>query len=297
MTISPNTSEQPHMEYLDLSVLNRRLARSLRTLHDQELDFHAHKLEFCTHPLTRPEEDAGRYCKSKLCLECRRWRALEERRSISRLLEAACRSLPHPLMFFQTLTLRDCTPAELASRAAVLVGGFKKLRRKLPRPVLGWTRVIETKKSDQDPALENVHLHFVALFPSGLTDKVRAIDWETLWKESAGELARDTDPNADFARDPAAVLNYLAKGCDWDFAEDGVIGSEDPRRYVYRVQNAHAKFSGGGRLRLKIFSEADKLDGFDVVLPRSSVRSRRRRARPEVFPDIPIEKAKRRKAH
>ncbi len=296
MVISSTAHEQPHLEYPDLSDLNRSLALSFRTLNDPELNFHAHKLQSCIHPLTR-QDDEGRYCKSKLCLECRRWRALEERRSLTRLLEDACRSLPHPpLIFFQTLTLRDCTPAELASRAAVLVAGLKKLRRKLPRPLLGWTRVIETRTSDLDPALENVHLHFVALFPSGLGDKVRAIDWETLWKESAGALARDTDQNADFARDPAAVLSYLTKGFAWDFAEDGMIGSQDPRRYVTRVQCGHAKFSGGGRLKLQIFSKSDKLEGFDVVLPRSSVRSRRRQAK-VTFPEIPIEKATRRKIH
>lgn len=199
------------------------------------------------------------------------------------------------MMFFQTLTLRDCTPAEVASHAAVLVAGFAKLRRKLPCPVLGWARVIETKTSDLDPALENVHLHFVALFPSGLGDKVRAVEWGTLWKESAGEYARDTDPDADFAREPAAVLNYLTKGFDLDFAQDGVIGIEDPRRYVQRVQNCHAKFSGGGRLRLHIFSKGDKLCGLDPVLPRSTIRTQRRQAKPEVFPEIPIEKPKRRK--
>jgi hypothetical protein len=49
-----------------------------------------------------------------------------------------------------------------------------KLRRKLPHQK-GWARVVETKTAD-NPALENVHLHFVMLFPPGWAADVDATD-------------------------------------------------------------------------------------------------------------------------
>jgi hypothetical protein len=195
-------------------------------------------------------------------------------------------------MFFQTLTLMDCTPAEVKARAAALVKGFAKLRRKLPHHQ-GWARVIETKTADFDDEAENVHLHFVALFPPGQEEKVRSMDWDSLWSECAGDLARSTDPDATFAREPAAVLAYMTKGFDWDYAQDGRIGKEDPRRYMQRVENGHARFSGGGLLRLRPFTRMDRLTGLDLAYSPTEQSTARNRARhpgsSTVVADIPIE--------
>jgi hypothetical protein len=192
------------------------------------------------------------------------------------------------LIVFQTLTLRDAFPQEVKSRAGLLVTAFKKLRRKLPRHI-GWCRVLEIKASEVDAKQENVHLHFVMLFPCGLHDEVMGIAWDELWRESAGEFARDTDPQWGIAEEPEAVIAYMTKGQTWDFFEDGFIGLSDPRRYVERVQNGHAKFSGGGVLRLRPFSEMDKKCGLDVVLSRPTERDRARHPERLNWPDIPVE--------
>lgn len=170
----------------------------------------------------------------------------------------------------------------------MLVTSFKRLRRKLPLHV-GWARVIETKTSEVNPEAENVPLHFVMLFPPGQSEDVRAIDWNTLWKECAGALARDTDPKADFAGMPDDVINYMTKGFDWDYAQDGCIGAENPRRYMYRVESGHAKFSYGGRLRLKLNIDTSDPTGLSLLMPRSTERRRARRQERRPLPDIPVE--------
>jgi hypothetical protein len=171
-------------------------------------------------------------------------------------------------------------------RASLLVSAFKRLRRKLPYH-LGWCRVIETATSAESPNLENCHLHFVMLFPPGVVEPVSAIAWDDLWKACAGEFARDTDPNAGIANEPGDVARYMTKSMDWDFFEDAAIGIADPQRYIHRIRHGHTKFSGGGSLRIKVFSEADKECGLDV-LPRSTARDSARR--PRHMP-IPIEGA------
>jgi hypothetical protein len=195
-------------------------------------------------------------------------------------------------MFFQTLTLRDCTPDEVKTHAAALVKGFAKLRRKLPHHQ-GWARVIETKTADSNDEAENVHLHFVALFPPGQEENVRSIDWDSLWSECAGDLARGTDPDASFAREPAAVLAYMTKGFDWDYAQDGRTGAADPLRYIRRVENGHARFSGGGLLRLRPFTRLDRMTGLDLAYSPTELSTARNRARrpgsSTVVADIPIE--------
>jgi hypothetical protein len=255
----------------------------------------------CIHRLSHPDAEPN-YCHDKLCLECRRLRAIGERTSLTKLLQDARERQPDHLLFFQTLTLQDCAPAEISSRAKVLVSGLAKLRRgrKLPF-TLGWVRVIEVKTSDQDPALENVYLHLLLLFPAGQAEAVDALDWETLWRQAAGELARGTDPKASLVRSPKAVAAYLTKSADKDFVQDALIGIEDPRRYIQRIDTGHNKFRSGGALT---FHTSDKLvttatsasdDGLDGLFPirsRSAQRARQRRA---PFEPIPIEKKPKRR--
>jgi len=242
------------------------------------------------------------YCGAALCLLCRRKKAIDERRNLKRLLDTAQSATPPPLLFFQTLTLQDARPAEVQARAGLLVRAFGKLRRKLPHH-LGWARVIETKTSDFNADLENCHLHFVMLFPSGLAEDIDAVQWDELWHKCAGDLARDCDPNARIAENTESVVNYLTKSFWLDFVEDADIGIADPLRYVHRVQHGHSKFSYGGILNPPVFSKIDKLCGLDAtftdedgvrraVIPRSTIRAQRRQCNPPTFPDeIPIEGA------
>jgi hypothetical protein len=253
-------------------------------------------MQHCIHPLdefrVHGESDVeAQYCRAALCLLCRRRKAIEERRVLKRLLEAAQSTAPVPLLFFQTLTMADCPPAEVSARAGLLVKAFSKLRRMLPHH-LGWARVIEVKASDFNPDLENVHLHFVALFPVGLSEDVNAIQWDGLWRKCAGELARDCDPDARFAEDTESVVHYLTKAMVWDFEEDGKTGIEDPGRYVHRVHLGHSKFSSGGKLRLRTaYSELDKACGLDLVTPVSTLRSQSRQLTRPVHDGISIEGA------
>ena len=69
--MEPHVPIETHPEYPDLATLNKDLAKSLRSLHKPTLDSQAHRIEHCVHSLTRPDDDA-QYCRSKLCLECRR---------------------------------------------------------------------------------------------------------------------------------------------------------------------------------------------------------------------------------
>jgi hypothetical protein len=238
----------------DLSELNRLLSESLKTLHTDESAYRqAHLMEVCQHSLDSPDERAE-YCRCSLCLLCRRERAIGERRFLMRQLDTALASFENPaLIVFQTFTLQDALPEEVGARAGLLVKAFGKLLRKRPlRHQRGWARTIETKRSSVSPDLENVHMHCIFLFPSGAAEDIGQIDWDGLWRQCAGDLARDTDADWGVARKPGAVVAYLTKAQVWDFAEDGMIGCNDPARYVRRVRCGHQKFSYGGRLKLKV---------------------------------------------
>ena len=119
--------------------LNRQLAKSLQTLHD---NFHAYRpgflMERCVHPLDEyivhgDDDVQAAYCGAALCLLCRRTKATGERIALKGLIDTAQSTItPPPLLFFQTLTLQDALPAEVKARAGLLVKAFTKLRRKLP---------------------------------------------------------------------------------------------------------------------------------------------------------------------
>ena len=159
--------------------------------------------------------------------------------------------------------------------------------------------MIETKTSDLNPERENVHMHFVMLFPPGLARDVEAIQWDALWQTCAGELARDTDPEARIAEDAAAVIKYLTKNQSWDFEQDALVGIVDPARYLCRVKNGHSKFSYGGLLKPPVYSKEDKLFGWDLSLtdddgvqralkPRSTQRARMRQSKPPTYEHVEI---------
>lgn len=230
-------------------------------------------MESCQHTLDSPDAQA-QYCGSALCLLCRRKRANDERTFLKHQLETAIASFENPpLIIFQTFTLQDALPAEVQARAGLLVWAFNKLLHKRQlRHQRGWARTIETKLSAVDPDMENVHTHVILLFPSGAVEDLRGINWDALWRQCAGELARDTDPDWGTARAPEAVVAYLTKNQVWDFEEDGMIGLDDPARYVRRVRCGHQKFSYGGRLRLQVVvADVDAKCGLGPI-PRSTQR-------------------------
>lgn len=244
-------------------------------------------MDSCVHPLDwRDFKAQAHYCGCTLCVLCRRRRAIAERRILKHQLDTAKASMGCPAFgLFLTLTLRDAAPAEIKPRADTLVKGFEKLRRKL-KPLLGWARVIEVK-SAFNPALDNVHLHTLLLFPIGSEDEMRQMDWPELWGRCAGASARDACPEV--AYDASGAACYMTKSLDSDFLEDAEIGIANPERYVLRVRHGHTKFSSGGKLKMPVFSEEDRMFGFDAVIPRSTARSQQRQLLPGSVPEIPIE--------
>lgn len=55
------------------------------------------------------------------------------------------------------------------------------------------------------------------------------------------------------------------------------------------LRHGHGKFSSGGMLKMPVFSEEDRLFGFDTIMPRSTARSQQRQLPPESVPEITIE--------
>ena len=262
---------------VDLTELNRQLAKKLTSVHTHEalaLYRQGSKMQTCKHLLdSHQARRKARYCRSACCLLCRREIATRERKSLQWLLANELQAHPKPIVLFATLTLRDCTPAQVKSRADLLVQSCAKLLRKpIIKRQVGWKRTIEVKTAEPTTDLENCHAHLILIFPAGWADELNSLDWKTLWAECAGPLARTAV--VEVARAPQAVANYLTKAQAWNFEQDGEVGKVNPLRYWLRTHHGHAKFSGGGRLRLEVFNELDKLTGISQVLSRTSTRKK-----------------------
>jgi hypothetical protein len=262
---------------VNLTELNQQLAEKLISVHTHEaLAFYRQgsKMLTCKHLLDSHRAGRkARYCRSACCLLCRRENATRERKTLQRLLADELQTDPKPIVLFATFTLRHCTPAEVKTHAGLLVRSCAKLLRKpIIKRQVGWKRTIEVKTADPNKDLENCHAHLILIIPPGWVDEVNALGWEALWSECAGPLARTAV--VEIARTPQAVANYLTKSQAWNFEQDGEVGKVNPLRYWLRTHHGHAKFSGGGRLRLEVFNALDKLTGVSQVLSRSSNRNK-----------------------
>jgi hypothetical protein len=190
---------------------------------------------------------------------------------------------------FANFTLQDCAAARVEAHARLLVEACGKLLRKRTiKNNIGWTRTIETKSAAKpNEHLENTHAHLILVFPPELRREVQRLDWESLWSDCAGAEARSAVVK--IARAPQAVARYLTKSQAKDFVKDARVGIANPLRYWLRVQNGHAKFSGGGMLKLKVYFNASDQTGLSKLFPRSTQRTAARKGWKPWGPPIEVE--------
>lgn len=255
---SPSGKERPwHVRKLE----NQYISAAYEEVNAQK----AGRLSQCAAALLFTHKDGGglklkhaNFCRVRLCPICAWRRSLKTQAHMNKILQAA---EPQKLEYLLvTLTLRNCSAAELGKTLDVLMRGYKNLviRRRYKQAWLGWYRGVEvTHNVQQDTYHPHIHA-LVAVKPSYFkkTDYIKQADLAQDWREvckiedytpivdirkvklwSGGQARTRTD----IIKAVNEVAKYTTKSSDiicfddWDFTVNTVRvldAAFDKRRFI-----------------------------------------------------------------
>lgn len=149
-----------------------------------------------------------------------------------------------------TLTLADCRTEETADRVWLLKDGWKRLTAGLPT-LAGAYRWVEVTAADDEPELENIHLHGAFDIRLNGRDYIRRDEWQQhwrdRWREAVGPEARSAHVTP--IRGLEEYASYMADSEKFQADVDLAIG--DPERFIHRAEqlsNIRYRFHGTGSL-------------------------------------------------
>lgn len=169
------------------------------------------------------------FCKERLCPMCQWRKSLKVFHQVSKVMDRAQQEEPKLVPLFLTLTLRNCTGAELSENLDIVFKGWKNVvdHRKFRKTVQGWFRALEvTYNKDEDTF--HPHIHAIILvdksyFKKDNKDYMQTTDWVHMWRTA---LKLDYDPVCDIRKVKngkgkhkavAEVAKYTLKDSDFIF--------------------------------------------------------------------------------
>jgi plasmid rolling circle replication initiator protein Rep len=176
------------------------------------------------------------FCRERLCPMCQWRKSLKVFHQVSRVMDVAQKRHKNYVPIFLTLTLKNCSGSELASRLDEIFQGWYQLtkHRKIKRIIKGWFRALEVtydgekiitqrrydrRKEEYNrsgilPGEENLnfdtfhpHIHAILLVEKDYfkgKDYMKTVEWVQMWRTAMG---LDYDPICDIR----AVKNVKGK--------------------------------------------------------------------------------------
>ena len=169
------------------------------------------------------------FCKERLCPMCQWRKSLKVFHQVSKVMDKVQIEHQNLVPLFLTLTLRNCSGADLSDTLDTIFKGWTLLwkQRKIERIGKGWFRALEvTYNKEQDTF--HPHLHAIVFVEKGYfkknnKDYMQTIDWVQMWRKA---LKLDYDPICDIRKVKggkekhkavAEVAKYTLKDSDFVF--------------------------------------------------------------------------------
>lgn len=174
----------------------------------------------------RLELHQANYCRERLCPMCAWLRTKKVFAQVSQVMDAAEQERPELVPVFLTLTVRNCTAAELGAVLDSISQGWNRLNanKRMKRLIVGWFRALEITYNEREDTY-HPHLHAVLLMPPSYftepKDYMTTEQWVKLWRKA---MRLDYDPVCDIRRvEPgedkagavAEVAKYTVKDSDY----------------------------------------------------------------------------------
>lgn len=169
------------------------------------------------------------FCKERLCPMCQWRKSLKVFHQVSKVMDRTETEQPNLVPLFLTLTLRNCTGADLSATLDTVFKGWTLLwkQRKMERIGKGWFRALEVTYNKEDDTF-HPHIHAIILvdksyFKKDNKDYMQTTDWVQMWRTA---LKLDYDPVCDIRKVKngkgkhkavAEVAKYTLKDSDFIF--------------------------------------------------------------------------------
>ena len=171
------------------------------------------------------------FCKERLCPMCQWRKSLKVFHQVSKVMDRTQQEQPKLVPLFLTLTLKNCTDAELSETLDIIFQGWYQVtkHRKIKRIVKGWFRALEVTYNKEDNTF-HPHIHAIILvdksyFKKDNKDYMQTSDWVQLWRKAC---KLDYNPICDIRRvrngkgkhkAVAEVAKYTLKDSDFIFED------------------------------------------------------------------------------
>lgn len=178
-------------------------------------------------------------CRVRLCPMCAWRRSLKVHRNTVKILDAMCGDYAY---VFLTLTVRNCSAAELADLLDQMLSAWHRLskRKAFLAAVKGWYRGLEVTHNvnPQSPSYDTYHPHFhclLAVRKGYFTGKeyLSKDEWTALWRKS---MQLDYDPVVDVRKVTGTTSAAVAEAAKYTVKESDYIVPQDLELSVATVR-------------------------------------------------------------
>ena len=167
------------------------------------------------------------FCRERLCPMCAWHRTQQIFAQVSQVMDTIEQERPELVPIFLTLTVRNCSAAELNGTLDIVFKGWNNMmsgNSKVNRLVAGWFRALEITYNEQEDTY-HPHIHAILLMPPSYfttpKDYMTTEKWAQTWRKA---MKLDYDPICDIRRVEteegkagavAEVAKYTVKDSDY----------------------------------------------------------------------------------
>lgn len=178
----------------------------------------------------RAELHHANFCRERLCPMCAWQRTRQIFAQVSEVMNAIEQEQPELVPVFLTLTMRNCSGAELNGTLDTVFKGWNNMMSgtsKVKRLVIGWFRALEITYNEKDDTY-HPHIHAILLMPPSYfnsKDYMPTEKWVQTWRRA---MKLGYDPICDirviggYAKDKSGAVAEVAKYTvkDSDYLKD-----------------------------------------------------------------------------
>lgn len=197
------------------------------------------------------------FCKERLCPMCQWRKSLKVFHQVSKVMDRAEQENKNLVPLFLTLTLRNCSAAELSITLDNIFKGWNLLwkQRKIERIGKGWFRALEITYNQEADSF-HPHIHAIILVEKEYfkgKDYMETADWVQMWRTA---LKLDYDPICDIRKVKngkgkhkavAEVAKYTLK--DSEFVKDDKELTDKLVKVLSTSLHGRRLFAFGGLLK------------------------------------------------
>ncbi len=211
------------------------------------------------------------FCRERLCPMCAWRKSLKCFQEVSRVIDTAQQEQPALVPIFLTLTVRNCTSADLSTTLDTVFEGWNRLTHndRMKRIFKGWFRALEVTYNKEADTF-HPHIHAILMVDKGYfkgKDYMTTVEWVKAWRKAC---RLSYDPVCDIRKVKGGskaikeVSKYTVKDSDF-ISEDKALTDKLVDTLSKALRNRRLYAFGGLLKEIAKRLGADRPDEGDLV--------------------------------